>query len=128
MQWIRSNPEHFGYLVALRIFHFWFPMGRTLTHTALEWSLTVLSIIGLYLLYFRHRAAALMILGIWLLYPPVYYIMLWSSRYRYPIHWTLLLTAAVALDYALSAVTERRTLVARGVRCTSASSCCRIIM
>jgi multisubunit Na+/H+ antiporter MnhC subunit len=102
--------------VGLRIFHFWFPMGRTLLHTALEWSLTVLAFIGLYLLYFRHRAAALLILALWLLYPPVYYIMLWSSRYRYPLNWTLILTAAVALEFAVSAVTARRNPVPRGAQ------------
>ena len=97
MEWIRSNPGTFAGLVALRAFHFWFPPGLNAVHTVLEWSLTLVSMIGLYLLYFRHRAAALLILGIWLFYPPVYYIMLWSSRYRYPINWTLLLTAAIAL-------------------------------
>jgi hypothetical protein len=116
MQWIRSNPETFAHLVALRIFHFWFPMGLTLAHTALEWTLTILSFIGLYLLYFRHRAAALLILGVWLLYPPVYYIMLWSSRYRYPLNWTLILTAAVALEFAICAVTAPRSPLPRGAQ------------
>jgi multisubunit Na+/H+ antiporter MnhC subunit len=114
MQWIRSNPDAFAHLVGLRIFHFWFPMGRNLMHTALEWSLTVLAMIGLYLLYFRHRAAALLILAMWLLYPPVYYIVLWSSRYRYPLNWTLILTAAVAVEFAISAVTGRRNPAPRG--------------
>jgi hypothetical protein len=116
MEWIRSHPGTSAQLLALRTFHFWFPMGRNVAHTALEWGLTLVSMTGLYLLYFEHRAAALLILSIWLLYPPVYYIMLWSSRYRYPINWTLLLTAAVALDYAVSAVTARRSLAARGAR------------
>jgi hypothetical protein len=116
MQWIRSNPGTFARLVALRTFHFWFPPGRNVAHTALEWSLTLVSMIGLYLLYFRHRAAALLILGIWLLYPPVYYIMLWSSRYRYPINWTLMLTAAVALSHAVSMVNARRGSGQRGAQ------------
>jgi hypothetical protein len=110
MQWIRSNPETFGRLVALRVFHFWFPLGRNLAHTALEWSVTLLSIIGVYLLYFRHRAAAFLILGIWLLYPPVYYIVMWSSRYRYPINWTMTLAAALAVNRAVSVVNARRRL------------------
>jgi hypothetical protein len=42
--------------------------------------------------------------------------MLWSSRYRYPINWTFMLTAAVALHYALSMVTRRRGLGPRGVQ------------
>ena len=107
IQWIRSNPKAFAHLVALRAFHFWFPTGQNVVHTVLELCLTLVSMIGLYLLYFRHRAAALLILGIWLLYPPVYYIMLWSSRYRYPINWTLIFTAAVAISQALSAMHAR---------------------
>ena len=107
MQWIRSNPATFAQLVALRAFHFWFPIGRNAAHTALEWSVTLLSMIGLYLLYLRHRAAALLILAIWLLYPPLYYIVLWSSRYRYPIDWTLLLTAAISVDHVLSGASAR---------------------
>jgi hypothetical protein len=115
-QWIRSNPGTFAKLVALRAFHFWFPPGQNVLHTALECSLTLVSIAGLYLLYFRHRAAALLILGIWLLYPPVYYIMLWSSRYRYPINWTLMLTAAVAISQAVSVMMARRESGQRGTQ------------
>ncbi len=107
-QWIRANPKTFAGLVALRAFHFWFPPGQNAVHTALEWGLTLLSVTGLYLLYFKHRAAALLIAGMWLLYPPVYYIMLWSSRYRYPINWTIIFTAAVAISHGLSVVQARR--------------------
>jgi hypothetical protein len=115
-QWIRANPGTFAELVTLRAFHFWFPPGRNALHTILEAALTVLAMAGLYLLYFRHRSAAMLILGIWICYPPVYYIMLWSSRYRYPINWTLLLTAAVALEYAFSTLTARRPLGSRGAQ------------
>lgn len=114
LQWIRSNPGAFAKLLSLRVFHFWFPPGHGAAHTALEWSVTLLSMIGLCLLYFRHRDAALLILGMWLLYPPVYYLIFWSSRYRYPINWTLLLTASVAVSHAVSVVNARRGLGARG--------------
>ena len=112
LEWIRSNPGTVAHLVALRTFHFWFRTGLNLVHTALEWSLSLASMIGLYLLYFKHRAAALLILSMWLFYPPVYYIMVWSSRYRYPINWTLLLTAAIAISHAVSTVNARRGLTA----------------
>jgi hypothetical protein len=114
MQWIRANPGASAQLAALRAFHFWFPPGRNAAHTTLEWSFTLVSAIGLYLLYFRHRAAALLILSIWLLYPPIYYLMLWSSRYRYPINWTMILTTAVALNCALSAIQSRYAGIAGG--------------
>ena len=68
-QWIRANPGTFAELVALRAFHFWFAPGLNALHTVLEGCLTVVSVAGLYLLYFRHRAAALLILGIWICYP-----------------------------------------------------------
>ena len=116
MQWIRSNPGSAAKLVALRTFHFWFPPGRNVAHTALEWSIPLVSMIGLYLLYFKHRAAALLILSIWLFYPPLYYIVLWSSRYRYPINWTLMLTTAVALSHAISVVKARGELGPRGAQ------------
>jgi hypothetical protein len=109
MQWIRANQGTFAHLVALRAFHFWFPTGQNALHTVLEYGLTLMSLIGLYLLYVKHRAAALLILGIWLLYPPLYYIVLWSSRYRYPINWTLMLTAAVALNHIVSLASAPRT-------------------
>jgi hypothetical protein len=113
-RWIRDNPGIFARLVALRAFHFWFPPGQNVFHTILEGSLTLVSITGLYLLYGKHRAAAMLILGIWLLYPPVYYIVLWSSRYRYPINWTLMLTASVAISHVLSAIHARSVSHARG--------------
>ena len=116
MPWIRSNPGTVARLVALHTFHFWFPPGRNGLHTALEWSFTLVSMAGLYLLYSRHRAAALLILSIWLLYPPPYYIIMWSSRYRVPINWTLLLTAAVAVSQAVAAVNAHWGLGSRGQR------------
>jgi hypothetical protein len=50
------------------------------------------------------------------LYPPVYYIMLWSSRYRYPINWTIIFTAAVAMSHGLSVVEARLGSGQRGAQ------------
>jgi uncharacterized RDD family membrane protein YckC len=72
--------------------------------------------IGLYLLYYKHRPAALLILSVWLLYPPLYYIMLWSSRYRYPINWMMVLTVAVALNEAITLAQARRGMDLRGAQ------------
>jgi hypothetical protein len=115
-QWIRSNMGASAQLVVLRAFHFWFPPGNSRAHRVLEWSLTLVSMVGLYLLYFRHRAAALLILSMWLLYPPLYYIMVWSSRYRFPLNWTLIFTAAVAVSHVIEMVNARRRLGPRGAR------------
>ena len=107
MQWIRANPGIFAKLVALRAFHFWFPLELNGVHTVLEACLALLSMTGLYLLFLRNRTAALLILGMWILYPPVYYIVFWSSRFRYPLNWTMLLTAAIAISHAVSVGTAR---------------------
>jgi hypothetical protein len=114
IEWIRSNPGITAWLLAQRTFFFWFPPGRNPVFIGLEWIFTLVSMIGLYLLYFRHRAGALLILSVWLLYPPLYYIMLWSSRYRYPINWTMTLTAAVALSQVVSLADARRGSSPRG--------------
>jgi len=107
-QWIRDNRRTFAGLVALRAIHFWFPPGQNVLHTVLEAGFTLCALAGLYLLYFQHRPAALLILSIWVFYPPVYYIMLWSSRYRYPVNWTLMFTAGVALNHLYSLWISRR--------------------
>ena len=110
-QWIRANPGTFARAGGPARLPLLVPARAECACTR-SWrgASPLVSIAGLYLLYFRHRAAALLILGIWIFYPPVYYIMLWSSRYRYPINWTLMLTAAVAMNHAFSAVTRRRDL------------------
>lgn len=102
LQGIRSNPRRFAELTALRSFHFWFPlMKRNAIHVAAEWALTLTAFVGLYFLYTKSRAAALLISSMWLLYPIVYYVVMWSSRYRYPINWTLILTASITVGAIL---------------------------
>ncbi|MEO8593008.1 MAG: hypothetical protein ABI759_06790 [Candidatus Solibacter sp.] len=115
VEWMRAHPGEVVRLMALHARAFWFPPGLNLAHTAVEWGFTIVAVCGLYLLYRRNRVSALLILSIWLFYPPVYYVMVWSSRYRYPINWTLLLTAALALDFAWDRFSPGRSLGARGV-------------
>ena len=97
--WIRANPGEFIALSGKRAFYFWFPRGRNLAHTAIEWALTLLALPGLYFLWLKNRVAGLLIASIWLLYPWPYYITQWSSRFRQPIAWSLTLTAAVTLEH-----------------------------
>jgi hypothetical protein len=85
-------------------------------HTALEWAFTVAAMIGLVLLSRQHRVAGTLVLSIWLFYPPVYYVMVWSSRYRYPINWTMLLAIAVAAEYAWAKFVPERQLSMRGAQ------------
>jgi len=64
----------------------------------------------------RHHAAGLLqrlaVILFW--FPLVYYLVNWSSRYRMPIEWVLVLLASVAAAgiyqrfYSTAAITERR--------------------
>jgi len=46
----------------------------------------------------RRQMAVWIILPIWLTFPLIYYLIESVDRYRYPIDWTFLLTAAYGLD------------------------------
>lgn len=53
----------------------------------------------------RHRQRiGYFIVAVWLIYPTMYYVMVSSDRYRYPILWTSLLPAG----YFLAWLTEKR--------------------
>ena len=109
VEWMKANPGTVARLMVQHTFAFWFPPGRNVAHTALEWGFTIIAVIGLYLLWGQHRVAAVLILSMWLCYPPVYYVMVWSSRYRYPLNWSMLLTVAVAMNYAWTKFSARGT-------------------
>jgi hypothetical protein len=104
MDWIRSNPDEFAKLVLQRIFHFWFPVAARVPLTAIFWAFTLTAFAGLYLMRRESPMAAWMIGICWLLFPLVYYLAAWSSRYRYPVEWTLMLAASVAIASALRLV------------------------
>jgi hypothetical protein len=101
MRWIRLHPARFLRLTAARMVEFWFPEPAIDPHTAyVMWLATILSIPGMVLLVRRRATAALYIGAVWLLYPPLYYVMLSMDRYRYPILWTSLLPAGYFLAAA----------------------------
>ena len=97
IHWIRDNPGEFARLTAQRAFHFWFPSGRNLAHFTALSILTSAAFVGLVILARRRSPAFAIVTVIWLSYPLLYYVIQWSSRYRLPIDWTLLLSAAVAV-------------------------------
>jgi hypothetical protein len=103
--WIRSHPARFAQLTAARFVDFWFPdLTGYWFRCYVIWTITLLSLPGT-LLMLRHRQRiSFFILGVWLMYPPVYYVMVSSERYRYPILWTSLLPAG----YFLAWLSERR--------------------
>jgi len=103
--WIRSHPARFLQLTAARVVEFWFPdPNRYWFRCYVIWTVTLLSLPGIILMLRHRQRISYFILGVWLLYPPVYYVMVSSDRYRYPILWTSLLPAG----YFLAWVSERR--------------------
>ena len=96
LHWMASNPRGFAVLTLQRFRLFWFPDLDSFWQTALVWAITLLSLIGLRLM-FRNGLGASVIASTWLLFPLMYYISPFEPRYRYPILWTSLLPAGYAL-------------------------------
>jgi hypothetical protein len=94
LDWIRSHPARFARLTAVRIFYFWFPApdGPKL-QAAVIWLATILSIPGLALMAHRKIRCTVFIIAVLLVYPLMYYVVMSSPRYRYPILWLTLLPA-----------------------------------
>jgi hypothetical protein len=109
-EWIRSHPRQFAWLTAQRTIHFWFPSGRNRAHALLLAGLTLLAFAGLGILWQHGSPAFPIIAVIWLAYPLLYYIIQWSSRYRQPIDWSLILCAGVAV-YEGYRWTRRKTAI-----------------
>ena len=57
--------------------------------------LTLMAGVGLALLGRVGNPGFAIVAAVWLTYPLTYYLMQWSSRYRLPIDWSLLLCAGV---------------------------------
>ena len=102
--WIRSHPARFAQLTAARFVEFWFPdPARYWFRCYAIWTITLLSLPGIILMLRHRQQISYFILGVWLIYPPIYYVMVSSDRYRYPILWTSLLPAG----YFLAWLSER---------------------
>ncbi len=97
IRWIRNHPAQFAGLTLQRAFHFWFPPGRNRAHRALLVLFTLTACAGLAILCRAGSPAFPVTAVVWLMYPLAYYVIQWSSRYRLPIDWSLILCAAVAL-------------------------------
>jgi hypothetical protein len=98
IDWIRNNPLRFARLTALRTIHFWFPFGRNVAHSAALVIFGLMAFAGLRILYRDSAPAFAIVAVVWGTYPLVYYIIQWSSRYRQPIDWSLILCASVFVN------------------------------
>jgi len=94
--WVQSHPAEFLRFTARRIAAWWFPPSPALL-VAPFLVLTLLASTGLWLMFRRQPPVAWLFLLTWITFPDVYYMVQWSSRYRYPMEWQMLLCASVAL-------------------------------
>jgi hypothetical protein len=96
--WIRSHPGEFARLTAHRVIAWWFPPGGI--RTPINALVTILAFAGLVLIWRAARPLGVVFLATWIVYPLVYYIVQWSSKYRSPMDWELCLCAGVAIYFA----------------------------
>ena len=99
--WVRANPSEFARLTGRRFLAWWFPPNRSLALRILAAGFSLLAFAGVALLFRTERLAACLFLLTWITFPCVYYVIQWSSKYRYPMEWELLVCVAVALSASL---------------------------
>lgn len=97
VEWIESQPREFAVLTARRAVGFWFPPGSNRAHRMALAVFTLLAFVGLILMWRLVNPAFAITAVIWAMYPLLYYVIQWSSRYRQPIDWSLILCASVAV-------------------------------
>jgi hypothetical protein len=111
--WMRANPLDAASLTAQHVFHFWFPPGRNLYHTLLLAAFTLLGGVGILMVVRSNHGLAASLGVILLSYSLVFYLVQWSSRYRYPVEWLLLLLVSVGIvDLAKRLPVVQRTFLA----------------
>jgi hypothetical protein len=101
IHWVLQNPQRFRELTVARVAQFWFPARYSINpvyYSYSAWIITLLSIPGLIIAVGRRMPAALLVLGVWLVYPTMYYLVVSDMRYRYPIFWLSLLCAGYSLS------------------------------
>ena len=101
LAWISANPRAFASLTGRRILRFWFPYLGSLRYAIPTGALTILSFVGLAMMFRNHRRAALTLGSTLLLYPLVHYVVQFEARYRYPIFWATFLPAGYAVVAAV---------------------------
>jgi hypothetical protein len=106
--WIRQHPGKAARLFLGHVIYFWLPPAQNLVVRVARSTITVFAAWGLWLLLRRRLMAGYLLAVIWATFPLIYYVVYWSSRYRYPMEWTLVLAAAVPVAQALDRLEFRR--------------------
>jgi hypothetical protein len=99
--WIRGNPGEFAHLTALRFVAWWFPPGRNIFHRVFGMGFSVLALVGLGLMFRIKPVVAWLFLLTWMSFPTIYYLIQWSSKYRYAMEWELVVCVALTLGSVL---------------------------
>lgn len=97
LAFIRSHPGESARLLCLRTYHFWFPWRQNKIHEIVSGLFTMLAGIGAVLLYKENKLFGRMAWIVLLVFPLTYYVNQWSSRYRLPMEWLLVLMVSLAL-------------------------------
>jgi hypothetical protein len=105
LRWISSHPARFIKLSILRFIAFWLPTDSFTFHAVIGhrlerftiYLMTLLSGLGLVILYRRDIKSAAVLMSLLTLFPLVFYIVEFVDRYRYPIMWVTFLLGAVPI-------------------------------
>ena len=106
LAWVRRTPWSFARLTAHRAWAWWFPPGRNVIHRLLKTGFSLFALAGLVLLFGVNRDAGVLIAATWLSFPLVYYVIQWSSKYRYPMEWGMVLCVALVPSAMATSVLE----------------------
>jgi hypothetical protein len=104
--WISRHSRQAAFLVLQRFWFFWFPSDEGVEGYKLQrWRMvfshfvTLASLLGI-ILSFRGSKFQASLLLIWLaVYPVIYYVLEFETRYRYPIAWCTWLFAASCVEW-----------------------------
>jgi hypothetical protein len=104
LHWVRAYPGEFLYLTWQRFIAWWFPPGPDIVIQVAKLCISLLAFAGLIILLRRRLVLAWLFLLTWVTFPDIYYVLQWSTRYRFPMDWELLMGASVALAAAYGVV------------------------
>ena len=96
-EWIKGHPAQFLKLSFRRLTIFWFMLGWPPWKGVILVPMVLLAVAGCVRMVSRHPVAGWTIASIPILFPPIYYIVQTSSRYRFPAYWTVSFLAFYAL-------------------------------